>query len=153
MSRGLPRVIFSRAVWTALAGLAFTAEASLSPVRADFRTCNETANPLALAIAHSDGLQWVSEGWWTIESHKCATILIGPLKARYYYLHAVQFKPDGTYDGGWIGDRYFCTTRRSFTITSRDECATRGYDRTGFFEVDTQDAVDYVHVLTERKGS
>src|SRR5262245_13892630 len=54
----------------------FFMAAATAPARADFRTCNETEKPLALAIAHSDGLEWVSEGWWTIQPHECSTILV-----------------------------------------------------------------------------
>ncbi len=126
---------------TLVFGLALVAAA---PARADFKACNETEHPLGLALAHSDGLEWISEGWWAIQPHTCAAVLVGPLKARFYYLHAVDYD----LGGGWSGDRFFCTTRRSFTITGREKCAERGYDRTGFFEVDTQNALDYTHVLS-----
>ncbi len=41
------------------------------------------------------------------------------------------------------------TVRQSFKITGRDKCEERGYAKAGFFEVDTQDAADYTHRLTE----
>jgi len=116
-----------------------------TPARAEFRVCNETAHMVGVAIAHSNGIDWISEGWWNIEKNGCAVVLEGPLKARYYYLYGVQYD----IGGGWTGDRFFCTTRRSFTIAGRQDCQKRGYDRTGFFEVDTQDALDYTHVLTD----
>lgn len=128
-------------------GLALLAAA---PARADFKVCNETELPLDLALAHSDGTDWISEGWWMIQPHSCATPLTGPLQARFYYLHAVHYKANGDYNGGWVGDRFFCATRRSFSITGRDKCAERGYERTGFFEVDTQQAADYTHVLSDK---
>jgi uncharacterized membrane protein len=123
--------------------------ATSSTARADFRACNETDHGIGLALAHSNGSDWVSEGWWTIAPHTCVSVLVGPLKARYYYVHAVHFDVGG----GWMGDRSFCTRRRGFTVTGRDRCEERGYQRSGFFEVDTQNAADYTHVLTERSNT
>ena len=111
---------------------------------ADFRACNETEHRIGLALAHSTGDAWISEGWWMIDAHACATILAGPLKARFYYMHARHFDVGG----GWIGDRYFCTTQRSFSIMGREKCQARGFERTGFIEIDTHDAADYTHKLT-----
>ena len=116
-----------------------------APAHAEFRVCNDTKHMVGLSIARSNGLDWVSEGWWNIDAQGCTVILEGPLKARYYYLYAVQYD----IGGGWTGDRYFCTSRRSFTITGRQNCKERGYERTGFFEVDTQKATDYTHLLTD----
>jgi len=116
-----------------------------APARADFRVCNDTKHMVGLSIARSNGIDWISEGWWNIDSQGCTVILEGPLKARYYYLYAVQYD----IGGGWTGDRYFCTSQRSFTITGRQNCKERGYQRTGFFEVDTQNATDYTHLLTD----
>lgn len=130
-----------------LAGATFIAAllAIVAPAHADFRVCNNTKHMIGLAIARSNGIDWVSEGWWNIDSKGCTVILEGPLKARYYYLYAVEYD----IGGGWTGDRYFCTGKRSFSITGRQNCRDRGYDRTGFFEVDTKDATDYTHLLTD----
>lgn len=115
---------------------------------ASLQACNETKGPIAVAIANSDGENWISQGWWTIRAGACATVLGGPLQARFYYLRAVDLE----LGGGWGGDRYFCTTQRSFAITGREKCEERGYERTGFFEVDTQDAADYTHILANPEG-
>lgn len=117
----------------------------LSSARAEFRVCNETEHSLALAVGHSNGLQWISEGWWNIAAQECAVVLEGALRARYYYLHALHYE----IGGGWTGDRYFCTAERSFTINGRKTCEDRGYVRSGFFEVDTADALDYTHLLSD----
>jgi uncharacterized membrane protein len=123
----------------------FAAFVAPTLAHAEFRVCNQTKHMIGLAVARSNGIDWISEGWWNIDAEGCTVILEGPLKARYYYLYAVQYD----IGGGWSGDRYFCTTRRSFTITGRQDCQKRGFDRTGFFEVDTQDALDYTHILTD----
>jgi Predicted integral membrane protein len=36
-----------------------------------------------------------------------------------------------------VGQAYLCTRDHSFTIRGPSDCLARGYDRTGFFEVDT----------------
>ena len=69
----------------------------------------------------------------------------GALEARFYYLHAAHLQAGG----GWVGNRSFCTARQSFKIAGRDKCEERGYAKAGFFEVDTKDATDYTHRLTE----
>lgn len=102
---------------------------------------------VGVAIAHSNGMEWISEGWWNIPADGCSVLLQGGLKARYYYLHAVHYEVGG----GWEGDRSFCTARRSFTITGRDECSGRGFEATGFFEVDTGESPDWTHILADQK--
>jgi uncharacterized membrane protein len=42
-----------------------------------------------------------------------------------------------------------CTTDKSFTIRGVQECPQRGYKRTGFFEVDVQEANDWTIRLTD----
>ena len=42
-----------------------------------------------------------------------------------------------------------CTTEKAFTIKGVQDCGKRGYKRTGFFEVDTQDASDWTIRLTD----
>jgi uncharacterized membrane protein len=116
------------------------------PARANFRACNETSHMISLAIAHSNGIDWISEGWWNIPAQGCTVVLEGPLKARYYYLYGLHYDVGG----GWTGDRYFCTAKRSFMITGREDCEKRGYERSGFFEVDTQNALDYTHILSDK---
>ena len=42
-----------------------------------------------------------------------------------------------------------CTREKEFTIRGTDDCLARGYDRTGFFEVDTGDQPSWTVQLTE----
>jgi uncharacterized membrane protein len=125
--------------------LAAAVLAPLSSAWADFKVCDKTDHPIGIAIGHNKGGTWVSEGWWNIKPHTCMTVLDGPLTARYYYVHAVDYGVGG----GWVGDRYFCTAKKSFTISGRGECAARGFQRSGFFEVDTQNAANYTEDLTD----
>jgi hypothetical protein len=45
-----------------------------------------------------------------------------------------------------------CTRDESFTIFDVGDCYARGYERTGFFEVDTQNRSDWMLQLTDREG-
>ncbi len=53
-----------------------------APARADLRMCNNTSNRVSVALAYTDGQGWVSEGWWTLKSLDCATLLRGALAAQ-----------------------------------------------------------------------
>jgi hypothetical protein len=42
-----------------------------------------------------------------------------------------------------------CTRDDGFTIFGVEDCLARGYERTGFFEVDTQNKTDWTLQLTD----
>jgi hypothetical protein len=42
-----------------------------------------------------------------------------------------------------------CTREKEFTIRGNTDCLARGYDRTGFFEVDTGEQPSWTVQLTE----
>lgn len=104
-----------------------------APARADLRLCNKTEETISVAIGYKASDGWRSEGWWNIEGAKCGTLLSGALGSRYYYIYAV----DSRNGGEWGGKGYMCTRRKMFTISGIENCAARGYERTGFFEIDT----------------
>jgi len=56
-------------------------------------------------------------------------------QSRYFYLYIA----DDIGGGAWDGDNFMCTRDETFTIFGTEDCLARGYERTGFFEVDTQD--------------
>jgi uncharacterized membrane protein len=116
------------------------------PALADLRICNNSANRVSVALAYTDGQGWVSEGWWNLKSLDCATLLRGALAAEYYYVYAMDER-----GGEWKGKAFMCTSDREFKIEGRQDCFVRGYDRTGFFEVDTgKDAKNWTVQLTEQ---
>jgi uncharacterized membrane protein len=111
---------------------------------ADFRLCNNTGDRASVALAYTDGQSWVSEGWWNLRGGACEVLLRGPLAAEYYYVYGM-----GERGGEWKGKAFMCTRDREFRIEGRDNCLVRGYDRTGFFEVDTgKDARSWTVQLT-----
>jgi uncharacterized membrane protein len=117
-----------------------------APACADLRICNNTSNRVSVALAYTDGQGWVSEGWWNLKSLDCATLLRGALAAEYYYVYAMDER-----GGEWKGKAFMCTSDREFKIEGRQDCFVRGYDRTGFFEVDTgKDAKSWTVQLTDQ---
>ena len=119
----------------ALAVLGVGAAACLAagPAWADLRLCNMTAGRVGVALGYRDAQGWVTEGWWNLNARGCETLLTGPLAARFYYIYAVDYDRGGE----WSGRSLMCARDREFTIRGVEDCLARGFDRSGFFEVDT----------------
>jgi len=117
----------------------------VSPAEASFAVCNKTPRPARVALGFFNGTDWASAGWWTIAPKACHTLLNQPLIARYYYLYANDGGP-----GSWAGSRSFCVSSDArFEIVGRAACVRRGYDRKGFFQVDTGQQPDYTQYLSD----
>ena len=113
--------------------------------RADFRLCNNTASRVSIALAYTDGKAWITEGWWNLKGNVCETLLRGPLAAEFYYVYGMD---EG--GGEWKGKAFMCTRDHEFRIDGRQDCFVRGYDRTGFFEIDTgKDSKNWTVQLTD----
>jgi uncharacterized membrane protein len=112
---------------------------------ADFRICNNTGSRVGVALGYKDTEHWTTEGWWNLSARTCETILRGTLAARYYYVYAVDYDRSGE----WAGRAYMCTREKEFTIRGTEDCLARGYDRTGFFEVDTGEQPSWTVQLTD----
>jgi uncharacterized membrane protein len=115
------------------------------PAAADFRLCNNTSGRVGIAIGYKDGEGWVTEGWWNLSARSCETLLRGGLVARFYYVYAIDYDRGGE----WSGQAFMCTRDKEFTIRGTEDCLARGYDRTGFFEVDTGEQRSWTVQLTE----
>jgi uncharacterized membrane protein len=129
------------------AGLLTTVVAlDAQPARADFRLCNNTSNRIGIAVGYKvENEGWTTEGWWNLGARSCETVLRGSLVARFYYIYAVDYDRGGE----WSGQAFMCTREKEFTIKGTEDCLARGYDRTGFFEVDTGDQPSWTVQLTE----
>ncbi len=124
--------------------LGFASLAAASPAHAGLNVCNKASAPARAAVGRFDGTNWTSAGWWTIAPNSCAGLLTGPLDARYYYLYAT----DGA-AGTWEGGTHFCVAPDTkFTIPGRANCNQRGFDRRGFFEIDTGNAPNWTQTLS-----
>ena len=130
----------------AIAGLMLMALiASAAPARADLRVCNQSSNSVSIALGYRAERGWQSEGWWVANSGQCAIVFQGDLNSRFYYLYVA----DDIGGGAWDGDNFMCTRDETFTIFDTDNCLARGYERTGFFEVDTQNRTDWTLQLKD----
>jgi uncharacterized membrane protein len=139
----LPKTVATMLLMSAVATLALAASAS--PAAADFRLCNNTSSRVGIAVGYKDADGWTTEGWWNLPARTCETVLKGNLVARYYYVYAIDYD----HGGEWMGQAYMCTRDKEFTIRGIGDCLARGYDRTGFFEVDTGEQRAWTVQLTE----
>ena len=112
---------------------------------ADFRLCNNTSSRVGIALGYKDAEGWTTEGWWNVSSRNCETLLRGTLVARFYYIYALDYDRGGE----WSGQAFMCSRDKEFTIKGTENCLARGFDRTGFFEVDTGEQRAWTVQLTE----
>ena len=107
--------------------------------------CNKGLREAKVALGRFSGTHWMSEGWFHVAPKKCALLIPGKLDARYYYLYAT----DGA-QGTWDGSTNFCVgTGGKFSITGRARCVARGFDKRGFFQIDTGNQLDYAQNLSD----
>ena len=74
-----------------------------------------------------------------------AAIVAGTLVSRFYYVYAVDYDRGGV----WGGKAAMCTRDKMFTINGIEDCVARGFEKTGFFEVDTGEQKSWTVQLTE----
>lgn len=119
-----------------------------APAKADLRMCNTTSSRIGVAIGYRDAQGWVTEGWWNLSPRGCETLLRGTLAARFYYVYALDYDKGGE----WTGKSVMCTRNKEFTIRGIEDCLARGYDRSGFFEVDTGEQKSWTIQLTDNNA-
>jgi uncharacterized membrane protein len=117
-----------------------------SPARAELKLCNSTSSRIGVAIGYKDRDGWTSEGWWNVDSQSCALLIQDKLRARFYYVYAFDYDKGGE----WGGPIPMCTNDVEFTIKGIDNCGGRGFKKSGFFEVDTQEQIDWTVKLTDQ---
>src|SRR5436309_6584567 len=115
------------------------------PAAADFRLCNNTSSRVGIEVGYKDADGWTAEGWWNVSSRTCETLLRGTLVARFYYIYALDYDRGGE----WSGQAFMCSRDKEFTIKGTENCLARGFDRTGFFEVDTGEQRAWTVQLTD----
>jgi uncharacterized membrane protein len=117
-----------------------------SAANAELKLCNSTGSRIGVAIGYKDKDGWVSEGWWNVDSQSCALLIQDKLRARFYYVYAFDYDKGGE----WGGAVNMCTNDVEFTIKGIDNCDSRGFKKSGFFEVDTQEQTDWTVKLTDQ---
>ena len=100
---------------------------------ADLKVCNNTKSLVGVSVGYREKNDWTVQGWWRIPPEVCASLVEGELSSRYYYLHA----EDADTGGRWRGPVFMCTSSKQYKIKGLKDCFARGFERTGFFEVDT----------------
>lgn len=142
-----PRPALARSASVLLSGMLAAVSVALipEPAAADFRLCNNTTSRVGIAIGYKENEGWTTEGWWNLSPRSCETLMRGALVARYYYIYAVDYDRSGE----WSGQAFMCTRDKEFTIRGAENCLARGYDRTGFFEVDTGEQPSWTVQLTD----
>jgi uncharacterized membrane protein len=113
--------------------------------KADLRVCNLTPSKVGLAVGYREAQEWLTEGWINLKPNSCEVVLKGILNHRYYYIHAVDYDRGG----GWSGRAFLCTSEREFTVRGAENCLARGFDRTGFLEIDTGEQKQWTVQLSE----
>lgn len=117
--------------------------------KADLRLCNQTKSRISVAIGYKEDNGWRSEGWWDFspreDQNACKVLISGPLRSRFFYIYAL----DITNGGEWGGDARLCTRQKEFTIDGVENCIPRGFEQTGFFEVDTRNQASWTVNLTD----
>ena len=73
---------------------------------------------------------------------------------KYYNRGFISYRKSVTQAGQfaaleWSGQAFMCSRDKEFTIKGTENCLTRGFDRTGFFEVDTGEQRAWTVQLTE----
>lgn len=126
-----------------MAGLVLGAAAP--EARADLKLCNATPARVGVAIGYRKADGWVTEGWWNISAKTCETLLKGRVPSRYIYVHAIDYERGGE----WVGQTMMCTAAQSFAIQGTENCAQRGFQRSGFYEVDTGEADEWTIRLAD----
>jgi uncharacterized membrane protein len=132
--------------YLALACFAGAGLVAPEPAQAELKLCNSTSSRIGVAIGYKDKDGWTSEGWWNVDSQSCALLIQDKLRARFYYVYAFDYDKGGE----WGGPIPMCTHDVEFTIKGIEGCENKGYKKSGFFEVDTQEQTDWTVKLTDQ---
>lgn len=129
-------------VFLALLGLLLVAARPAWPA---FTVCNQTFDIANVAIGDASSGRMMTRGWWVVAPNRCADIVTGALKSRYFYLHAVDVRGNLMVPG----EARFCTRPHQFEIDGTDDCWRRGHASGLFREIDTKDAQSWTVFLRE----
>jgi uncharacterized membrane protein len=116
-----------------------------TPALADLRVCNNTPSRIGVSVGYRDPQGWLTEGWFNLRPNSCEAVLKGDLTFRYYYVYGVDYERGGE----WSGASYMCTREREFTVRGFENCLARGFERTGFFEIDTGEQKNWTVQFTD----
>lgn len=107
------------------------------------KLCNDTGDLIWAAIGFVNKESFTTQGWLRIASKECIQAINQPLYDRYYFVYAeaVDEKGQPLISGGkrrvWNGNFNLCTKPTRFSIESHNDCADKGFEKTGFMKLDT----------------
>ena len=120
--------------------------ASASPAQAEFKVCNQTLDVVNVAIGHILFDQFTTEGWWTIGSNACSTVIRDDLTVRHIFVYATDVFGQPLLEGTVP----MCIGEDRFKIApGTGDCWARSYREEKFYDVDTQATDRWTLFLTE----
>lgn len=124
----------------------FALAATADRAEAQFAICNQSFDVVNVAIGTDTGVDFRTEGWWTIGTNQCANVIREELTSRYIYIYAMDVFGQPILDGATP----MCVEETSFEILGIEACWERGHREASFFEVDTQAVERWTVFLTQR---
>lgn len=112
------------------------AEAAKGQAAAGLTFCNRTQDIVWSALGVDAQGKKQSQGWWRLQPGQCEKVIKDRLVDRYIYAFATADRTEGV-DQTWGGTAQFCTRDSLFQIEDAADCAGRGFESTGFLEIDT----------------
>lgn len=112
------------------------AEAAKIQAGAGFTLCNRTQDIVWTALGLDSQGKKQSMGWWRLQPGQCEKVIKDRLVDRYIYTFAAADRSEGLAET-WTGPKQFCTRDSGFEIEDVTDCQGRGFNSTGFLEIDT----------------
>ena len=124
---------------------------AVSNAKADAPTlsaCNETEDTVSFSVggfdSETDGFQWRSEGWWTLDPGECTDYTLSMFHDRHLFIHG-----DGG-GGNWTGEYLFCVnSENAFDAIGAYDCESNGdgFEQRRFFHKTGSDGDFYVNFV------
>ena len=116
-------------------------DAVQAPAATGLTWCNDTPHKVMAAVATDDGKSVTSRGWYRIDPGKCLhPDISGQPKQVYSFAAAVDAENRAVKYRerplSWGGAAQFCTRDNKFETSEQGDCASHGFDATGFAAVD-----------------
>ncbi len=112
------------------------AEAAKGQAAAGLTFCNRTQDIVWSALGIDQQGKKQSQGWWRLQPGQCEKVIKDRLVDRYIYAFAAAERTEGV-DQTWGGTVPFCTRDSLFQIEDASDCSGRGFESTGFLQIDT----------------
>jgi uncharacterized membrane protein len=112
------------------------AEAAKSQAAAGLTFCNRTQDIVWSALGVDAQGKKQSQGWWRLQPGQCEKVIKDRLTDRFIYAFAAAEKTEGPAQT-WGGTVQFCTRDSLFQIEDANDCTGRGFQSTGFLQIDT----------------